>query len=432
MAGEWRTTTIGDVASRVTKGTTPTTIGGRFVERGINFVKVESITDDGYIDSDKLAYVDEATNALLSRSVLKRDDILFTIAGTIGRVALVPEEILPANTNQAVAIVRPNPEVVLPRFLYYVLSDENRVRQAHTRVVQSVQANFSLAELSSLQVPLPPLAEQRAITRILGTLDDKIELNRRMSETLEATARALFKSWFVDFDPIRAKAEGRDPGVPRPLADLLPDSFVNSELGGLPQGWQVRGLDEIARFLNGLALQKYPATDSESLPVIKIAQLRAGHIGGADRANLYVPSDYIVDDGDVLFSWSGSLEVVLWAGGRGALNQHLFKVTSGDFPKWFFYLWIGQHLADFRRIAAAKATTMGHIQRHHLSEAKVVVPPKAFLTAADVHIRPLIDAILKLLVQSKTLALLRDDLLPRLISGELRVPSSAAIAGTST
>jgi type I restriction enzyme S subunit len=219
--------------------------------------------------------------------------------------------------------------------------------------------------------------------------------------------------------------------LPQHLAALFPDSFKDSELGEIPKGWQVRGLDEIARFLNGLALQRYPATDGESLPVIKIAQLRSGHTSGADRANLEVPPDYVVDDGDVLFSWSGSLEVVVWAGGKGALNQHLFKVTSEDFPKWFFYLWIRQHLGNFRRIAAAKATTMGHIQRHHLSEAKVVVPPRAFLAAADQHLRPLIDAMLKLIVQSRTLGVLRDELLPKLISGELRVANADAIAGAS-
>ncbi|WDT79484.1 MAG: restriction endonuclease subunit S [Candidatus Manganitrophus sp.] len=220
-----------------------------------------------------------------------------------------------------------------------------------------------------LVVPAPD-DEQRAIAHILGTLDDKIELNRRMSETLEAMARALFKSWFVDFDPVRAKVEGRDPGLPQALADLFPARLVDSELGEIPEGWTVRGLDEIARFLNGLALQKYPPKNDSSLPVIKIAQLRAGNTNGADLAGANLEADYIVEDGDVLFSWSGSLECILWAGGRGALNQHLFKVTSIEYPKWFYYLWIRRYLADFRHIAAAKATTMGHIQRHHLSEAK--------------------------------------------------------------
>ncbi|OFW52018.1 MAG: restriction endonuclease subunit S [Acidobacteria bacterium RIFCSPLOWO2_12_FULL_68_19] len=242
-----------------------------------------------------------------------------------------------------------------------------------------------------------------------------------MNETLEAMARALFTSWFVDFDPVRAKAEGRDSGLPGSIADLFPDSFEDSELGGIPTGWEVRGLDEIARFLNGLALQKYPPKDSRSLPVIKIAQLRAGTTEGADAASADLELDYIVENGDVLFSWSGSLECVLWAGGRGALNQHLFKVTSAEYPSWLCYLWIRQHLDDFRHIAAGKATTMGHIQRHHLSDARVVLPPSPLLQGMGTVLGPIIEELWRRPVQSRTLAALRDAVLPKLISGELRV-----------
>jgi len=276
--------------------------------------------------------------------------------------------------------------------------------------------------IESFDVPAPEdIDEQRAIAHILGTLDDKIDLNRRMSETLEAMARALFKSWFVDFDPVRAKAEGRDPGLPKPLADLFPARLVDSELGEIPEEWEVKSLDEIARFLNGLALQKYPPLDGQSLPVIKIAQLRAANTIGADRASADLEADYVVHDGDILFSWSGSLECRLWAGGPGALNQHLFKVTSRRYPRWLCYLGIHRHLDDFRHIAAGKATTMGHIQRHHLSDAKLLVPPPALLRAMDVVIEPIFENTWRRAVQSRTLAALRDALLPKLISGELRV-----------
>jgi type I restriction enzyme S subunit len=183
----------------------------------------------------------------------------------------------------------------------------------------------------------------------------------------------------------------------------------------------VKSLDEIARFLNGLALQRYPPTDEQWLPVIKIAQLRAGNTIGADRASADIEADYIVQDGDLLFSWSGSLECVLWAGGRGALNQHLFKVTSDRFPRWLCYLGIHHHLDEFRYIAAGKATTMGHIQRHHLSEAKLPVPQQELLRAMDLVFQPIVESIWHRAVQSRNLATLRDALLPKLISGELRI-----------
>jgi type I restriction enzyme S subunit len=178
-----------------------------------------------------------------------------------------------------------------------------------------------------------------------------------------------------------------------------------------------------------LALQKYPAKNGRSLPIIKIAQLRAGNTKGADKASTDLQPAYVVEDGDVLFSWSGSLECVLWAGGKGALNQHLFKVTSDEWPKWFYYLWIHEHLPAFRHIAAGKATTMGHIQRHHLSDAKVVVAPKPVVHALDSTLGPMVDKLWRNGVQSRAIADLRDALLPKLVSGELRIESAERFLG---
>jgi type I restriction enzyme S subunit len=291
-------------------------------------------------------------------------------------------------------------------------------------VAQSAQPNFNLRDIGGLPIPLLPLAQQCAVAHILETQDDKIELNLRMSETLEAMARALFQSWFVAFDPVRAKAEGRDPGLPKPVAALFPARLVDSALGKIPEGWEVKSLDQIARFLNGLALQKYPPVDGRSLPVIKIAQLRIGNTVGADLASDALDADYVVRDGDILFSWSGSLECRLWAGGPGALNQHLFKVTSDTCPRWLCYLGIHQHLDAFRHIAAGKATTMGHIQRHHLSDAKLPVPPAALLRALEPVIGPIVESTWHRALQSRTLAALRDALLPKLISGNLRVKAA--------
>ncbi len=150
--------------------------------------------------------------------------------------------------------------------------------------------------------------------------------------------------------------------------------------------------------------------------------MRKGDTTGADRASRNLKPEYIIQNGDVLFSWSGSLEVIIWCGGEGALNQHLFKVTSVDYPKWFYYLWTKHHLANFQQIAESKATTMGHIQRKHLTEAKVVVPPADFVAAANPYFEPLIERWIATSIQAQTLATLRDTLLPRLISGQLRLP----------
>ena len=267
---------------------------------------------------------------------------------------------------------------------------------------------------------------QKDIINIIQVLDDRIALLRETNATLEAIAQAIFKSWFVDFDPVRAKMEGRAPeGMDEATAALFPDSFEESELGLVPKGWRVAPLDSTADFLNGLALQKFPAeSEDDWLPVIKIAQLRKGDTAGADRASTNIKPEYIVQNGDVLFSWSGSLEVEIWCGGAGALNQHLFKVSSADFPKWFYFFWTRQHLPHFQQIAASKATTMGHIQRKHLTEAKVITPTEAVMGVANDIFEPLLGQMINNALQAQTLAALRDTLLPRLISGKLRLPEA--------
>ncbi|RJP25764.1 MAG: restriction endonuclease subunit S, partial [Deltaproteobacteria bacterium] len=415
MAGEWRTTTVGEVSLRVTKGTTPTTIGGQFVEEGINFVKVESITDDGQIGHDKLAYIDKYTNALLSRSVLCQNDILFTIAGTIGRVALVPESILPANTNQAVAIIRPNPEIVFPRYLYYILGDESRVRQAHTRIVQSVQANFSLGELSSLEIPLPSLPEQRAIAHILGTLDDKIELNRRMNETLEAIARALFKSWFVDFDPVRAKVEGRAPGLPKHIADFFPDSFEDSELGEIPKGWTVQTIGNLADVVGGSTPSTkeprywdggahYWATPKDlsglTVPVLLGTERRISDAGLSRIGSGLLPK------GTVLLSSRAPIGYLAVAEVPVAINQGFIAMKpKTDVSNLFLLLWAS--VAHEEIISRANGSTFLEISKANFRPIKLIAPSTAVMRAFDAQVRPLYQRIVECACESHTLAALR-------------------------
>ena len=333
------------------------------------------------------------------------------------------------------------------KFLFYLLQT---IRLNEWRV-GSGQPLLNQTILSSIPVAVPEPKEQRAIAHILGTLDDKIELNRRMNQTLEEMSRALFMSWFIDFAPVHAKAtlkhkhhdatpsqEGSDWTVERArayldrmdpdIAALFPDRFVDSEFGPIPAGWEVKPLDEIAIFQNGLALQKYrPQGNEEWLPVVKIAQLRSGKADSGEKAIATIRPECVIEDEDVVFSWSGSLMVRVWCGGRAALNQHLFKVASTEYPKWFFLHCVRSHLRDFQTIAAGKATTMGHIKRHHLSEAICTVPNDQLLSAANSVMTVLLEKSIAANIQSRTLAALRDALLPRLVSGELRVWDSECL-----
>ncbi|MBM3744682.1 MAG: restriction endonuclease subunit S [Acidobacteria bacterium] len=435
MAGEWTERLLGDVID----------IKHGFAFKG-EFFRDEAPGDilltpgnfaiGGGFKAEKLKYYD---GPVPDEFVLSDGDLLVTMtdlsknADTLGYPAFVPRsgEGLRYLHNQRLGKVAPKHEdAVHLRYLHYLMCSQEYRHEVVASATGTTVKHTSPERIKRFRFRLPPPVEQRAIAHILGTLDDKIELNRRMNDTLEAMARALFKSWFVDFDPVRAKTEGRNPGLPRDVADLFPRRLVDSELGEIPAGWEVKSLDEAARFLNGLALQKYPPEGERWLPVIKIAQLRAGHTIGADRASLNLEPDYIVEDGDVLFSWSGSLECVLWAGGQGALNQHLFKVTSDKYPKWLCYLSVHLHLDDFRHIAAGKATTMGHIQRHHLASAKLPIPCQPeLLRAMDRAISPIIESTWRRAVHSRTLAALRDTLLPKLISGELRVKDAEEFIG---
>jgi len=422
MSSEWQEYRLGDITNWASGGTpskqNPEYWGGSIPWISASSMKAkvcahsdERITEEAVRSGARMC--DSGTILLLVRGSELHKRIPIGVAKK--RVAF----------NQDVKAITTCSDTLSSDYLYYLLKGSEEFLLNSVEFTGIGAGKLETPFLQNLVFPIPTREEQALITDFMIALDDKIELNRKTNETLEAMAKALFKSWFVDFDPVRAKAEGRSTGLPAEISDLFPDSFEDSELGEIPSGWEIKALDEVAHFLNGLALQKFPPEDgAATLPVIKIAQLKKGDSTGADRCSTAVPSDYVVRDGDVLFSWSGSLAVDIWCGGDGALNQHLFKVTSKTYGKWFFYQWVNHHLPVFQEIAQGKATTMGHIQRHHLSEAKALIPTPSLLVAMDSAFAPLLDRAYGLRKQSKDLATTRDALLPKLISGEIRIPDA--------
>ena len=345
-------------------------------------------------------------------------------ADVIGRPAIVlgqsRYEKLVASLDCAIVRVTDR-ERLDPKFLYYRMMAQDYTHHVKSYSTGTTVLHLAKDALPSFEFVLPSLPEQRRIADILGALDDKIELNRQMNETAEQMAHAMFQDWFVDFGPVCAKMNGHEPYLPPEVWELFPDRLVDSELGGIPEGWEVKSLDEIADYRNGLALQRFrPEENEERLPVVKIAQLRIGTADGSEWAKSSITPNCIIDDGDVVFSWSGSLLVRVWCGGRAALNQHLFKVTSTQYPKWFFLHCTESHLPAFQAIAAGKTTTMGHIKREHLKEAKCAVPGRALLSAVDGILGGLLSRIVSANIESREAAMFRDNLLPRLLSGELR------------
>lgn len=351
----------------------------------------------------EFVYISEDSYNFLKKSKLYGDEIIISNVGAnVGTVFKCPR----LRFKMSLA---PNSIMMRTKghddFYYYWLKSGYGQFAIKSIVSGSAQPKFNKTDFRNLTVPVPPIPEQKAIAATLSCLDDKIELNNRMNKNLEEMAQAIFKSWFVDFEPFQ---DGE---------------FEDSELGMIPKGWRVGSLDQVANYLNGLAMQKYRPDSDEYLPVIKIKELNQEQVdSNSDKARTDIPKQYIIENGDVVFSWSGTLLVKIWTGGKGALNQHLFKVTSDKYDKWFYYLWTMYHLEKFKGIASDKATTMGHIKRSHLSEAKVIIPDENSFEKLNCIMQPLLKQIIDIKVQNGMLKDLRDLLLPKLMSGEIRVP----------
>ena len=399
-----------------------------YQSEGVPFFRGKEVSQlaRGEDTTAELYISDEVYNDVISRTgPINSGDILLTAVGTLGNPYQVKETDLPFYFKDGnIVWLRKFSKEINSTYLFYWLNSECGRRKVLDTAIGSTQAALTITGLGAISISCPSLAQQTGIVRILSAIDQKITINKALSKTLEDIAQSIFKSWFIDFDPVRDKMAGEMPaGMDAATAALFPDSMEDSELGLIPKGWKVRSLDEISEYLNGLAMQKFPVIDeNEQLPVIKIAQLRAGDTKSADMASGLLDPKFIIKDGDILFSWSGTLEVEIWSGGSGALNQHLFKVTGKSVPDWYSYLSTKSFLSFFREIASGKATTMGHIQRGHLSESKLAIPNSELLNRASEIIEPIISLKIKTSIESRNLAEIRDSLLPRLISGELQIP----------
>ena len=404
---EWKEVRLGDVCEIK---------GGKRLPKGVNlitqknshpYIRVRDLGKSKTIElNSSYEYVDEITQKQIQRYITQKGDILISIVGTIGLIAIVGGSLDGANlTENCVKLVKL--DKIDSEYLYYYLKSPFGQQNISRGTVGAVQAKLPIKNIQDFSIICPELiSDQRRIASILSSLDRKIELNNKINADLEEMAQAIFKNWFVDFEPFK---DGK---------------FVDSELGMIPEGWKVGRLTEIASYMNGLAMQKFPPENNEdSLPVLKIKELGQGFCGtDSDRCSCNIKDECKIHNGDVIFSWSGTLLVDVWCGGDCGLNQHLFKVTSNDYPKWFYYYWTKHHLQEFIHIAKDKAVTMGHIKRGHLEEAMVAIPDNDSMEKAHELFEPILSKMISLRLESSRLSLLRDTLLPRLMSGEIEIP----------
>ena len=401
---EWKEVRLGDVCNIITGFPFP---GKKYSQKGVRVVRGDNVTIGNLRwDTEKDKRWNEPFDKTEYYSLQANDIVIGMDGSRVGKnKARIKEEDLPLLLAQRVACVRHN-ELAEQDYLYYNIFSKKFVDYVNSIHTGSAIPHISQKQIEDYKILLPNLETQRRIASILSSLDRKIELNNRINADLEEMAQAIFKNWFVDFEPFK---DGK---------------FVDSELGMIPEGWKVGRLTEIASYMNGLAMQKFPPENNEdSLPVLKIKELGQGFCGtDSDRCSCNIKDECKIHNGDVIFSWSGTLLVDVWCGGDCGLNQHLFKVTSKDYPKWFYYYWTKHHLQEFIHIAKDKAVTMGHIKRGHLEEAMVAIPDNDSMEKAHELFEPILSKMISLRLESSRLSTLRDTLLPRLMSGELEVP----------
>ncbi|MDO8771062.1 MAG: restriction endonuclease subunit S [Burkholderiaceae bacterium] len=365
----------------------------------------------------------ELSKSETERFILAEGDLIFArrslTAEGAGKcsVVLVLDE--PTTFESSIIRARPDRLKAESLYLYYFFNSAAGLHSLDTIRRHVAVAGITGSDLSRLEIPVPSLPEQRAIAHILGTLDDKIELNRRVNETLEAMARALFKSWFVDFDPVRAKAEGQDTGLPKPVADLFPDSFEDSELGEIPKGWEVGSVDDEFDLTMG---QSPPGeTYNEICEGLPFYQGRADFgIRFPTRRVYCTAPTRLASTGDTLISVRAPVGDINMATERCTIGRGVAAARHKTGSRSYSYQFMHSIEEVFARFEG-EGTVFGSIGKKDFHAIPCVMPPRDLVLAFERCLSPIDDRIEVNERESRTLAAQRDTLLPKLISGELRV-----------
>jgi type I restriction enzyme S subunit len=440
MGGEWETTSLGDICTGIYDGPHATPPPS---ETGAVFLRIENITRSGRLNFSDIRRINDADLSHWTRRVTPQpDDVVFSYEANLGLFARIPPG-FHGCLGRRLALMRPNPSQVDAGYLLYAcLAPGFQELLRQRTVLGSTVDRISLREFPSFEIPLPPLPEQKRIAHVLGTLDDKIELSRRMNATLEGISRAIFKSWFVDFDPVRQKAAGQQPvGMDAQTAALFPDSFEDSEIGEVPKGWRVDAFANHFDSDRGLSYKgEGLREDGSGVPMHNLNSIYEGggykHVGikfyaGEYRdKHLIAPGDVIVTNTEQGFDHLliGHAAIVpACFGPTGLYSHHIYRVRCKvsspltphyvvalfNDPRWHY--WIS---------GFSNGTTINMLPLDALQMPLLVVPPPRLVQVFDqlataTHKRREAN-----LQESSRLAALRDTLLPKLLSGEVRVPEA--------
>lgn len=425
-----------------------------YVTEGTPIITVEHLGDNRIIHIDT-PFVTDEDKKRLQKYQMKEGDIIFSRVGSVDRRALVRKDEDGWLFSGRCLCVRVDKTKIDPTYLSYFFGLESFKNYIRGIAVGATMPSINTKILSEVPVYYPEnLNQQKQTAKILSDLDDKIHLNNQINQTLESIAQAIFKSWFIDFDPVRAKMaakqKGKDPeraamcaisgksevelqqmteddlAELRATASLFPDELVESELGEMPKGWELQSLYDTADFVNGAAFKaKDFSSNTKGLPIIKIAELKQGLSAQTKYTNSSFDKKYKVSSGDIFYSWSGSpetsLDVFKWFGGDGWLNQHIFKINTKNKGQTYFVYYLLKYLKPtLIRLATNKQTTgLGHITVADMKSLQVIKPEEhLFLRYAKI-VAPFYEKESLLKQEIINLAMLRDTLLPKLLSGEV-------------
>lgn len=384
-------------------------------DKGVPFITISNITTDNRIDFSNVMYVPfEYYEQLSEKSKAIKNDILYSVVGSFGKPVLIEED-RKFVFQRHIAILRPNLEKVIPEFLYYTLLNPQFYTVADYLAIGAAQRTISLESLRNIEIELPSLSQQKRIVDVIAPIDKKIHENAMLNDYLEEMAKTIYDYWFVQFEFPDENGN--------PYKSTGGKMSRTKDFGLAPCGWKFGNLYDIAEFINGLACQKYrPMEDEASLPVIKIKEMHDGISSDTERVKATIPEKNIVNTGDILFSWSASLEVQHWAGTTGGLNQHIFKVIpKKGYSSSYVYHQLQAYVIKFIQMANVRKTTMGHITSDHLRQSIIVLPPENIVRNFSQQVDDIHAEINHINIENHRLSQLRDWLLPMLMNGQATI-----------
>ena len=367
--------------------------------------KKSNLSRNVYFVGDIEKYVPLEKNTLIT-------PLTEQVKGLLGSMALIPEsnKYIPCGD---IGIIEILDKSINKSYLYHLFKYDyiriQLVRGAQKSKIRHVSAN----DFYNIEWDFPELRTQEKIGQLLDKIDDKIELNNKINLELENMAKIIYDYWFLQFE------FPNDEG--KPYKSSGGKMVWNEELKKeIPEGWENGNLYDIASFINGLACQKYrPTNDIEKLPVIKISEMHNGITDKTEFVSSDIPEKYIIDDGDILFSWSATLETMIWTGGKGGLNQHIFKVNPIKYSKYYVFMQLSIYILNFIKIAEARKTTMGHITTEHLKQSKILLPEISIIDKFHNKVNKIFKEIIKNSQEIRELTSLKNYLLPLLMNGQV-------------